>query len=1760
MDSGVFDSEIFKASCELICEWAEKLLDSKFNSVQSIAEYLVGNMFVNTKSVAAFTLISSLPEGKQNSLKGSPLFSQQSNTSVDKHKETNMLLHQKLQKNRQLQKQKEKAQSLKSEVEQQSGNHGNLEGLMPLLNARKSVTPSAVALKKSNKNPSPSSSPLPERSPMKNYPAPKSSPLKPKNSASGEVTNIQAGSIDSAVKYALSNKLKGQNPIQSKMSVNETKEENEPKGESENMHKDQKGKNKSKKGKPSKVDTEAKVNLKELHKCVEQNVMETDNTEYELERNDIRDEKPEIVDARTPGSDMETEIVKGHVKKLNFEDNIKQHIHHSCATCAEHTVTTSFVKPIKSLSHNVTKMVEPASVTKDLQQVSQDALSKSTGELGLIKLLESKDKLKTLQLNKSMGFIEKSKNSLFVNQSKMAVKSAFVPFSQFQSSPRKDSLINQSVISIPVMIPSVSSQSVSVLNFTNPANEAISVVSVTSVLSKMSNDTIVSSSQNMSVRQSGLKFAPIRPKASPIKTSPLKDTKPESLSRREKDSRRVSAILKEQRAIKEQAEAKAKLQSDVKLSSIPMQPGFTITGNTLQLPQTVANSLPPVFIVNNQGAAIQQLFEQNLTSSVIVSEGNLKPVQPNTDPNTVKIKMNTGKAQKIGSGVEHSEYIPESLQESDETCISISDEMSQANSDCNNIANISENGKDLEMIRMQSGPNDSRESETRDVIIETVEETSYETANVISDPDLAQQKFGDLGGLTSSESVDKMWSETPAKIAKLNITSPYRPESACSFGRETPTRLSRCDSNLSRPESACSIGRDTPSGSRKRKSSDHPSRRNFKRLNSTGEDVTEDIQNTSLVFGPETDSINRNLRRTQSCTSELEDVVKQNVHGLDSFSQHVSTPKQLQQYRQQHPQHKSELLLMKGLQSPDISSLEKDALIESFPNSGLLYLRPQGQTNKNSINALKQSKPSLDKLMQEFLEAKAREKSIGGRENKEIAGLTSAKKSVKMSVPLSDRPFSSIGTRSRSRNDASGSVTTDRGKPYFRPASAAMVTTSSFEPSGLPADVADWVSENLEKRQRENQSEPDLNQFNNQSGLNVQTNPLIKSFEFATDSCVNFETSRPTSIKMATTVQSTGSIKMPSACKDDQNTFTVPKAPHISHPRHREHIPKPSSESAIGQQNQRCQSLPTFSSPGQSPLSPLSPMGRFHGNLRASSMSPRATGQPMEISTDVLSPPSAANMSPVAGSISPIRLLSPSNVHGSVSVTTGYISPGKEHMRPGSTYLRKIQHSLQMPIDSSYQNQYYGSQNVTLATANFRSRESSLEVEDKILGRTHLSDSGFHSADPSPISNSTPVSSIDCLEYSPISVKLSVAESPVPICTDYTYLATTGLLKQSQIPQQLSAMASPEAGNPSFYGNTLRSSSHSAFVPIQGSHSDAQHVAPVKPTVTLPLAESLPSKEGTPMPENLCLVSSQKCSEMPLLTQQPNEPPPYELAVQQLKNKSCNAESRQSIEDPTLVQNSFKNQMSLFNMLGNSDSNDPIGPFASKLRQLSQQSKSTDDTLDLNSDLWLSMDLNDFYNSTEQYGQLLSVVHNNSQSNECSVLRQTDQSNPIGSVSMFKMPLSSGEVRSPSSVLSQSAIYNSVPLALGSPIYSVQNIDSGPSIPPMPVSGATNQIPDSSMMSSHRTNLDLMCNKPLYSVTKTSGSAEHRFSSLSAPPISTNITNYTTIKTKNVLIGGKTIDQVQKENLLLDSTESPESADNVEDLPFSLDDLELILF
>ncbi|XP_039195900.1 DNA-binding protein RFX7 isoform X1 [Crotalus tigris] len=62
------DEEIVSAACQLVCEWAQKVLSQPFDSVLDLARFLVKSHYTGTKSMAALAVMAGAPAG----LKGIP--------------------------------------------------------------------------------------------------------------------------------------------------------------------------------------------------------------------------------------------------------------------------------------------------------------------------------------------------------------------------------------------------------------------------------------------------------------------------------------------------------------------------------------------------------------------------------------------------------------------------------------------------------------------------------------------------------------------------------------------------------------------------------------------------------------------------------------------------------------------------------------------------------------------------------------------------------------------------------------------------------------------------------------------------------------------------------------------------------------------------------------------------------------------------------------------------------------------------------------------------------------------------------------------------------------------------------------------------------------------------------------------------------------------------------------------------------------------------------------------------------------------------------------------------------------------------------------------------------------------------------------------------------------------------------------------------------------------------------------------------------
>lgn len=57
------EDEIRSAACDLVCEWAQKVLSRQFVSVEDLARFLLNSHYISTKSVAALTVMTGSPSG-----------------------------------------------------------------------------------------------------------------------------------------------------------------------------------------------------------------------------------------------------------------------------------------------------------------------------------------------------------------------------------------------------------------------------------------------------------------------------------------------------------------------------------------------------------------------------------------------------------------------------------------------------------------------------------------------------------------------------------------------------------------------------------------------------------------------------------------------------------------------------------------------------------------------------------------------------------------------------------------------------------------------------------------------------------------------------------------------------------------------------------------------------------------------------------------------------------------------------------------------------------------------------------------------------------------------------------------------------------------------------------------------------------------------------------------------------------------------------------------------------------------------------------------------------------------------------------------------------------------------------------------------------------------------------------------------------------------------------------------------------------------
>nr|XP_045619353.1 uncharacterized protein LOC123771080 [Procambarus clarkii] len=102
VDCVVDESEVERAASCLIMEWAEKLCSVKFECIRDLALHLVQKNYVDSRSMAAFTLLS-VADQKQGVLVSS-------GAAGGKHRETQLQLQRKLQEREHIREQKRKLQ------------------------------------------------------------------------------------------------------------------------------------------------------------------------------------------------------------------------------------------------------------------------------------------------------------------------------------------------------------------------------------------------------------------------------------------------------------------------------------------------------------------------------------------------------------------------------------------------------------------------------------------------------------------------------------------------------------------------------------------------------------------------------------------------------------------------------------------------------------------------------------------------------------------------------------------------------------------------------------------------------------------------------------------------------------------------------------------------------------------------------------------------------------------------------------------------------------------------------------------------------------------------------------------------------------------------------------------------------------------------------------------------------------------------------------------------------------------------------------------------------------------------------------------------------------------------------------------------------------------------------------------------------------------------------------------------------------------
>ncbi|XP_046696820.1 DNA-binding protein RFX7 isoform X1 [Silurus meridionalis] len=106
------EDEVRSAACDLVCEWAQKVLSRQFVSVEDLARFLLNSHYISTKSVAALTVMTGSPSGAPMSAQSSAFmptadahsFQPQVKTLTSPSIDAKQQLQRKIQKKQQEQK------------------------------------------------------------------------------------------------------------------------------------------------------------------------------------------------------------------------------------------------------------------------------------------------------------------------------------------------------------------------------------------------------------------------------------------------------------------------------------------------------------------------------------------------------------------------------------------------------------------------------------------------------------------------------------------------------------------------------------------------------------------------------------------------------------------------------------------------------------------------------------------------------------------------------------------------------------------------------------------------------------------------------------------------------------------------------------------------------------------------------------------------------------------------------------------------------------------------------------------------------------------------------------------------------------------------------------------------------------------------------------------------------------------------------------------------------------------------------------------------------------------------------------------------------------------------------------------------------------------------------------------------------------------------------------------------------------------------